>query len=129
MNEIVNLLNSRLATLIPAVPTFWENVNSNAPVSGVTHIVPAFLPADNVGESFSGAERADGIYQVLIRTKKGAGPAPTLVDSIKALFPAGLSLKGSVGTVRVGRFSRAPALEDDTWYSVPLSIRWTYYKK
>lgn len=113
------------AARAPALRVAWENAQF-APQASEVFLRAFVLPASTTSETLDGAHRAfRGVFQVSIvaPVNRGPGVAAGIADEIAALFPNNLRIAGAGVTVHVtAPASVAPALIDESLYTVPVSI-------
>lgn len=107
-----------------SVSVAWENAQFTP---GSTTYVRAFLlPAETISQDLKGDHRAyRGVFQVSIvcPINSGPGAAYGLVDSLNAQFPMnGRYTSGSVAVQIIAPASAAPAIQEESYYVVPVSI-------
>lgn len=123
------ILEARLNTWAATRPVrvAWENVPFS-PAQGETYLRAFMLPAETVSQDLKGDHRRFlGIFQVSIVTPINAGPgaALALVDALNTHFPMnGRYTSGSVTVQIVGPASPAPAIQEESHFIIPVSIRY-----
>ena len=125
-NDIQAALDTQLAT-ITGTPIAFPNV-PYTPQAGTTYLRAAFLPADTLQASLggSGKDETNGIYQVDVVTPRGSG-RPSEVDTVADAFKRGTVLTYNSQSLRVRSVSMGPAILDEEWYFIPVSIDFQTY--
>jgi len=123
--HIRTALNQRLALLSPALPVAAEGFDFKA-VTGAAFQRVLMLYAETRNEVF-GCDRwtEAGVYQVSVYYpwNTGHASAQQRAEAVRQHFPRGLSLVHSGVSVLIPRTPwKAPALQVDGWYVVPVSI-------
>lgn len=122
---------ARLATWAtaraPALRVAWENTQFT-PANGETYLRAFTLPAPANDPTLGGDGRIlRGVFQVsvVVPINKGPGDATGIADEIAALYPTNTQLVSGATTVQVIQpASIAPALVDETTYTVPVSLQY-----
>lgn len=132
MTQQINIraaLESRLLSLLPTLPTAWDNKPLNpAPAAAQPYQRAYLLPAENENPTLTETLQIEqGIFQVSLYFPLGAGSleATQRARDIAAHFPPGLML--DAGTIRVrirGGASVAAGLPIDDRYMVPVRMRY-----
>jgi hypothetical protein len=123
------ILEGRLNTWATgtALRVAWENVPFS-PAQGETYVRAFMLPAETVSQDLKGDHRRYlGVFQVSIVTPINSGPgaALALVDSLNTQFPMnGRYTSGAVTVQIVGPASPAPAIQEESNFVIPVSIRY-----
>lgn len=127
LGKIRSALESRLSGMASALPTAWENA-SFAPVVGSPWQRVRMLLNEPIDHTISNdVVETRGIMEVLLHYPKGAGAAPAAAQAalIVARFAPVQTLTSS--GIRV-LLTQTPAIGsawvDDTWYVLPVSVRW-----
>lgn len=125
-NDIQAALDTRLSTLSGGNPIAWPNIEYKP--TGATYLRPSFLPAETLqsGLGGDGLDETNGIYQIDVVYKVGSGRT-TLVDSVADHFKRGTVAAYNGVNVRVRSVSIAPAIFDDAWHFVPVSVSFQTY--
>lgn len=125
-NDIQAALDTQLAT-ITGTPIAYPNV-PYTPQAGTTYLRASFLPGDTIQASLgaSGQDETNGIYQVDIVAPRGSG-RPSEVDTVADTFKRGTVLTYNSQSLRVRSVSMGPAILDDEWYFIPMSIDFQIY--
>lgn len=120
--DIQGALRAQLNTLPSSPPIAWENVNYE-PKAKTLFLRATSLPAPTVQACFgdTGRDLHVGIFQVdvFIPEKQGRSTWP---DSIADHFKRGTVLTQNGVDVRITTVSIAPAINDEHFYIVPVSI-------
>jgi len=133
-NNVQAALNTKLVTLGYAVA--WENkpFNPETDVAEDTPFVKVdFMPAETqiIELGINGKNSLRGIYQVSIWApiglKEGDYQSRTYAEAILAAFKRGDELEYGTTLVRIIKSWKSPALETQSYYTVPVSIRWKAY--
>ena len=115
-------LDTRLSTLSGGYDIAWPNINFE-PDAGSTFLRPSFIPGDTLQVSLgaSGRDETIVIYQVDVVTPRGSGRSP-LTDSVADHFARGTVLTSNSTELIVRSVSIGPAINDEAWHFVPVSI-------
>lgn len=124
--ELRTALDEHLASLPDAPPIDWANTGLDQ--GGQLYYSQNLLPAEDitVGVEVGGSDVLAGIYQITINTPKGTGKAAHVVEleKIKAWFVrSGSIIEGSTRVV-ISKIWASPALLDENFHRVPVSIRY-----
>ncbi len=125
-------MNTRLNTLSPAMPVAWENFEL-AISRGIPWLRTFLLPAtpDNVTLGTDKWTLRPGVFQVdvLYPIGKGWKDAMDKVDDICDLFLAddGILVFDSNIKILIMSAGPGPAMREENWYKVPVSIRYECY--
>lgn len=126
LDLVRQVLETRLATLLPALPTAWENTDLSPTVSAPYQAV-TLLPAQPSNPVYGPGYVEQGLLQVTLcyPINAGSGAAAARAESIRALFPRGLALpKGGVTT----QVSDTPEIMQgaivENVYQLPVRVRW-----
>jgi hypothetical protein len=124
---ILRALETQLASVVPALPTAFENVTFTA-TPGVpyqrTDLLPAATVNPTLGDTMS---RESGILQVTLcyPVGTGSGAARAQADLIRAAFPRGHSMTAGTTTVQIDSTpSVAAGLIVGDRYCLPVRIRY-----
>lgn len=125
--KISGALEARLALLMPAIQTAYENMATNTTV-GTPYQRVNILPAqtDMPGVDLV-TKHERGIFQVSLcyPLNAGRGAAQTRAELLRAHFPAGLRLTQGGVTVQIDQPpSIGPGMPGTDVYMVPVSIRY-----
>ncbi|KVT92707.1 phage tail terminator-like protein [Burkholderia ubonensis] len=116
---------SRLAALVPALPTAWENT-AYTPNLSVAFQKPALLRAAPENPAMGSAfYRETGVFQVMLcyPLNGGSGAADDRAKLIRGWFPRGSSVTASGVTVTIQRTPTiGPGASDGSFWCVPVSI-------
>lgn len=125
-NDVQAALDTKLAT-ITGTSVAFPNVPYK-PQAGTTYLRASFLPAETVQASMgaNGKDETNGIYQIDVVVPRGTG-RPQLIDTVADLFKRGTVLSYNSISVRVRSVSMSPAILDDEWYFVPISVNFQSY--
>lgn len=111
----------------PALRVAYENVPFT-PASGETYLKAYLLPAKTDAPDLAGTVTTyRGVFQVsvVVPINKGAGAALGIADELVALFVVNARLTASGFTAQqISPCSVAPALQDETNYTVPVSFQY-----
>ena len=130
--DISAALDARLATMTSLPPVAWEN-DDYKPVKGTLYIQQTHLPADTVGGTLGssaagGKDFVSGIYFLNVFApagdKTGKNTAYVMADNIANHFKPVTELTYNSRLVRCISVSRAPAIQGDGWYQVPVRVRY-----
>ena len=125
-NDVQAALDTKLAT-ITGTSVAFPNVPYK-PQAGTTYLRASFLPAETVQASMgaNGKDETNGIYQIDVVVPRGTG-RPQLIDTVADLFKRGTVLSYNSISVRVRSVSMSPAILDEEWYFVPISVNFQSY--
>ena len=125
-NDVQAALDTKLAT-VSGTPVAFPNI-PYTPQATTTYLRASFLPAETVQAALgaSGKDETNGIYQIDVVTPRGSG-RPQLIDTVADLFKRGTVLTYNSIKVRIRSVSMAPAILDDEWYFVPISVNFQSY--
>lgn len=126
MVSIRAALEVRLAAMVPALATAWEN-DPYVPVNGTPYQRVYLLPAEPENEEFGRLKRDVGLMQITLAYPLSAGPAAAAAraELIRQQFYRGLSLSSGGVTVTIQRTPEiGPAFLEPDRYTVPVRIRW-----
>lgn len=125
-NDVQAALDTKLKTL-SGTPVAFPNVPYK-PQAGTIYVRASFLPTETVQVSLgaTGKDETNGIYQIDVVAPRGSG-RPQLLDTVADLFKRGTVLTYNSINVRVRSVSMAPAILDDEWYFVPISVNFQTY--
>lgn len=126
---IRSLYEARLATWaaarVPALTVAYENTPFTQPVGA---FLRAFvLPADTIAEDIAGVLRTyRGVFQVSVAApiNSGSGAALGIADELAALFVLNARLTSTITVQQITPTTIAPALQDATHYTVPVSFQY-----
>lgn len=120
-------------TELPTHPTTrrtllaFENVDFEA-VDGVGWVRGTFAPIVSVRETAgdTGYSRIDGLFNIGVfwPIGKGSGEPRRLADAIIKHFKSGTVLSEGEARITVVASWRGPALKEDEWYHIPLTVEW-----
>lgn len=129
-NAIRALLDGRLNTLTPVIPVAWPNVPFT-PVKGTAYHRVNLLPATPEQRELgaTGRNTETGVYQVdcVFPADAGAGNAWARAELVRAHFKRGTKLAGSGFVVTIRGAGPGPAIQEDGWYVVPVTISYYAY--
>ena len=110
------------------LPVLWESKEGR---SGVAHLRFWFMPASTAPSTTgpTGRDLAEGIAQIDVMYPPGDGVGNALekADEIAAGFKAGLRLEYDGQDVIVRGSEISPAMNEDGWLMVAVSVRWSAY--
>ena len=130
--DVQSALNDALYDAFPTSPIAWENTNYN-PTVGTLYLRPWFLPAETDVICIGGIppwQSRQGVFQVSVFSPIGAGfgAAKSKATEVVAAFQANSSFVYNGLTVIVRKSWPGPGIQEDNgWYHVPVSIRYTCY--
>lgn len=128
---VKTILESRLsswaAARTPVLRIAYENA-AFTPAAGETYLRANLLPAETESLDLEGQHRGyRGVFQVSIArpVNGGAGPVLDIAAELNALFPVnGRYTSGAVTVQIITPASAAPALQDESTYTVPVSFQY-----
>ena len=120
MGTLLNIevaLQSKLATLSPAVSTAWPNT-SFKPVENTAWIRPTYLASRSPSATLSRAQYHEGIYQIdiFVPLEKGIAALMTIVDNIYTLYRGVNSLTAGGSIITLNSINRGPTQKEEAWY-------------
>ena len=120
----VKAVDSFAQSYSPDIPVMWPNKGDDPPDTGMWLEARFFpnRPFDNTWAETCGT--AKGFCQLIAATRKGQGEVDVseLADDIVAAFPKGKDIGGA----RVSEQpTRAPAINDDSRFYIPVTIYYT----
>lgn len=124
LNAVQVAVFKRLKASPPAsLPIAYPNVSGQLPTTDYLRV--NILPAQTETIGVTTLSRERGIVQIDVMTRAGIGAtkAGDYAAAVLSLFPRNLALTEAGEAVRFEREGwAAPALQDGTWYMVPISI-------
>jgi len=128
---IRNLLQTKLITVSNPLQTAWEN-SRYKPVDGTAWQKINLLPLEPENPTFGTTALIfeSGIFQVTLFFPEFAGPNDAIDRAIliKDLFSRGLTLASGAVTVKIYKTPAiSPAMHNDGWYVLPVSIFYYSY--
>jgi|TARA_B100000963_G_scaffold350943_1_gene361857 hypothetical protein len=120
-NDVQAALDTKLAT-VTGTNVAFPNV-PYTPQAGTSYLRASFLPAETTqaGLGANGKDETNGIYQIDVVVPRGSG-RPQLIDTVADLFKRGTVSSYNSVNVRVRSVSMSPAILDEEWYFVPISV-------
>ena len=129
-SDLQSALNARLDTLDDGLEVAWENINF-LPVSGTPYLRAWLLPAEPSIATLGNSpwQERRGVFQVdcFYPTGQGPGPAKLKAAALVALFKAGTRLTYNTLEVTCEKAWPGPAMVEDGWYHVPVSVMYSCY--
>ena len=120
-------LQTKLATITPAIATAYENVEYK-PVEGTPYQAVYFMPANpenpTMGDDYY---RLIGIFQINLfyPLRDGTGTAEARAELIRTTFKRGTSMTNGSLTVIVNKTPEiVPGVVDEDRWLIPVKIRW-----
>lgn len=124
LNAVQAAVFKRLKASPPsALPIAYPNIAGQQPTTDYLRV--NVLPAQTETVGVATLSRERGIVQIDVMTRAGIGAikAGEYAAAVLALFPRNLTLTEAGEAVRFEREGwAAPALQDGSWYQVPVSI-------
>lgn len=133
MQAIRTALETRLATVSPAIDTVYENM-PYVPTTGTPYQQVYLLPATPSNLEIGPAWVEQGIFQISLffpvtdasGIAQGPGPAIAQAELIRAAFPFRSTLSSGGVTVDIINTTEiGPARPDDSTFMVPVKVRWS----
>ena len=134
-NDIRAALETTLST-VPDLPSIaYENV-SFSPITGQSYIQCRFIPTQRrpAVRGLNPQQRYDGVFQLIIYTPEGIGPAVAddLTNKVAEAFEATTKIEYTnldleTITVSIDYAERQQGFLDSPWYYVPINIGWYTY--
>lgn len=128
MGTNTNLLSgifSYLATYESELPEiYWPNVAKDSDLPD-EYLIVDILPAQTRSFGVKSGDQLSGIIQILVSTKKDTGAIRTnsIADQILDIFPRNTEIIESGTKIRIDkRGYTSPAMDNEAWYSVAVSI-------
>lgn len=129
-SDLQSALNARLNTLTGGLAIAWENTPLK-PVVGTPYLRAWLLPAEPAIASLGPSpwQERRGIFQVdcCYPVGDGWGTAKTKVAALVTHFCAGTRLTYNTLVVVVEKSWPGPALVDEGWYRISVSILYSCY--
>ena len=126
-------INLESMTELPTHPTTrrtllaFENADFEA-VDGVGWVRGTFAPIISIRETAGddGYSRIDGLFHIGVfwPIGKGSGEPRRLADAIIKQFKSGTILSEGEARITVVASWRGPALKEDEWYHIPVTVEW-----
>lgn len=121
-------LDARLESLPSSPQVVWQNAGSiKSPPSGI-HLTQVLMPAEPEYIGKSGSKVNRGIYQITVCTRAGEGVLgiDSLLDRIISHFSRGTELQSPESGIKVTveKVWISQGFVSDSWYKVPVSIRY-----
>lgn len=122
INTVSRTLDVRLSKMPSLPPVAWPNVDFTPSIDTI-YLRPSILPANGSLFNFDYAQETPGVYQVSVAgpVGDGAGPIESVASAVSAHFGAQRTLSNNIF---IESIDVAPALLDDVYYTVPVSINW-----
>ena len=118
--------DGHLYTMVDAPAIAWEGKDF-AP-SNAVYLAPFLLPAETIGLGMEsgGADVLAGVYQIMVHVPKNSDKSTWLAETakVKTRFVRGTILNVSGTRVILSKTWSSTAIVSDTYYSVPISIRY-----
>jgi hypothetical protein len=123
-------LNTALALAFPTTPIAWENVDY-APTIEVLYFQATLLPAEPSVLSLGEApwQERKGIFQISVFSAAGIGwgvPKGKAAEIVAAFKPRTAFIANGLRVICEKAWP-GPALADNGWYHIPVSIRYACY--
>ena len=129
-NDIQVALETHLDDYLTANPGTFEIAwpNSKTKEYDSEYVRPTFLPGDTAqsGMGSTGLDETNGIYQIDIFTKKGAGRSQ-IFDIIADLYKRGQTLTSGSANVRLRGPSIGASRYEGDWFITPITVNWQVY--
>jgi len=129
--DIEGALNAELVSLVTSCSVILENQGSEdggAIEAGEKHVQGNFLPStsETIEVNRTGKERAIGVYQATVRIPRYVGKweANQIADDIIIGFKRGSVFSLNNISVRVISVYPNPAVVEDGFFSLPITINW-----
>tara|TARA_R110000796_G_scaffold30122_11_gene80763 strand:- start:428 stop:847 length:420 start_codon:yes stop_codon:yes gene_type:complete len=135
-DEIRAALEVALAGVTDVPQIAWEN-DKYEPTTGTPYIQVRLLPTARrpAVRGLSPQMRYQGVLQLLVRTPKGTGPAPsqTITENILATFEATTDLSftntdSETIYVTIDYSEQVGAYTESPWYTTPINVGWYSYR-
>ena len=134
-NNIRTALEVKLSN-VDGLPTIaFENV-SFSPTTGTSYVQCQYIPTSRrpAVRGLNPQQRYDGVFQVIIYTPEGNGPATAddLANKVTEAFEATTKIQtvnsdDETITVSIDYAERQQGFLDSPWYYVPINIGWYIY--
>tara|TARA_R110000851_G_scaffold109213_1_gene231377 strand:+ start:3311 stop:3730 length:420 start_codon:yes stop_codon:yes gene_type:complete len=135
-DEIRAALEVALAGVTDVPQIAWEN-DKYEPTTGTPYIQVRLLPTARrpAVRGLSPQMRYQGVLQLLVRTPKGTGAAPsqTITENILATFEATTDLSftntdSETIYVTIDYSEQVGAYTESPWYTTPINVGWYSYR-
>ena len=115
-------LDVRLSQMPSLPPVAWPNIDFKPDIDTI-YLRPSNLPANGSLFNMNYAQETPGVYQVTVAgpVGDGAGSIEQVASDVSAHFGAVRNLNNNIF---IESIDVAPAIIDDVWYTVPVSINW-----
>jgi hypothetical protein len=115
-------LDVRLSQMPSLPPVAWPNIDFKPDIDTI-YLRPSNLPANGSLFNMNYAQETPGVYQVSVAgpVGDGAGLIEQVASDVSAHFGAVRSLDNNIF---IESIDVAPAIIDDVYYTVPVSINW-----
>lgn len=122
-----NGLIKHLKTLAGGVKIVWPNTAAYQPVYGTPFYRVSFLAGPSERLTHGNADRHTGIMQVdaVSPSKSGMAPAIILARKVAAHFDRRDISENGITARIIKAPSLGPHMQDDDWYTIPVSITYT----
>jgi hypothetical protein len=123
--ELRKALETRLAALVGALPTQWQNL-PYVPVAQTAYQQVALLLADPINPEIGRMYQENGYMQITLRYPLNTGPgaADAMAQSIRDWFYYGLPLAANGLTVTINKTPTiSPSFVDGDRYCIPVKVR------
>ena len=118
--------DGHLFTMVDAPAIAWEGKDFE-PANNI-YLQPFLIPAETiaVGMEASGSDILAGIYQIIVNVPKNSDKSVWLGETakVKDRFSRGTILNVGGTRVVLSKTWSSPSMTSDTYYSVPISIRY-----
>jgi len=122
IRTVSKTLDVRLSQMPNLPPVAWPNIDFKPDIE-VIYLRPSNLPANGSLFNMDYAQETPGVYQVSVAgpVGNGAGEIEQMASDVSSHFGAVRNLDNNIF---IESIDVAPAVIDDVWYTVPVSINW-----
>ena len=122
IRTVSKTLDVRLSQMPNLPDVAWPNVDYTPNIEEI-HLQVANLPANGSLFNMEYAQETPGVYQVTVAgpVGNGAGLIEQMASDVSSHFGADRNLDNNIF---IESIDVAPAIIDDVWYTVPVSINW-----
>lgn len=117
-------LDVRLSQMPSLPPVAWPNIDFKPDIDTI-YLRPSNLPANGSLLNMDYSQDTPGVYQVTVAgpVGDGAGLIEQVASEVSDHFGSQRTLDNNIF---IESIDVAPAIIDDVWYSVPVSINWRF---
>jgi len=122
IRTVSKTLDVRLSQMPSLPPVAWPNVNLDPDINTI-HFRVNNLPAEGSLLTMQYAQETPGVYQVTVAGPigNGAGSVEQKASDLSDHFAQERTLDNNIF---IESINIAPAIIDDVWFTIPVSINW-----